>query len=352
MSFFKGHGFFTLLLLALVSPFAWADQALLKNGDRITGSIVKKDGKDLTIKTDQFGVVVVPWDQVESITVNKPLTIVLKDGKTYQGTLATSGGKITVADSKTQTTVTPADITSLRNADEEKAYQRLLHPGWGELWTGTGTFGFAGTLGNSKTLTYTTGLNADRVTRFDKASLYFTVIKASATVDGKNTGTAQAVRGGVSYGHNVSSRLFFRIFNDNEYDKFQNLDFRFVIGGGLGVHAVKTKRSTLDLLAGANYNHASFSTPLTRNSAEAYWGDEYTLKLNASTSLTQSYRMFNDLTNTGDYRVNFDIGLGAKLMKWLSWNLSVSDRYVSNPAPGRKTNDFLYTTGIGITFAR
>jgi hypothetical protein len=62
--------------------------------------------------------------------------------------------------------------------------------------------------------------------------------------------------------------------------------------------------------------------------------------------------MFNDLTNTGDYRINFDIGLGAKIVKWLSWNLSFGNRYVSNPAPGRKTNDFLYTTGIGITFAK
>jgi hypothetical protein len=352
MASFKSNGFSAFLLLVFVSASAWADQLLLKNGDRVTGGIIKKDGKDLTIKTDPFGVVVVPWDQIESITAEKPLAIVLKDGKTYQGTLTMVDRKITVTDSQTQITVPPADIVTLRNADEEKSYRRMLHPGWGQLWSGTGTFGLAGTTGNSKTLTFTTGFNADRVTRTDKTSLYFNTIKASALVTGKNTDTAQAVRGGISYGHNVSSRLFLRIFNDDEYDRFQDLDFRFVTGGGIGVHPVKTKRSSLDLLAGAAYNHASFSTPLIRNSAEAYWGDEYTLKLNAATSLTQSYRMFNDLTNTGDYRMNFDVGLGAKIMKWLSWNLSISDRYVSDPAPGRKTNDFLYTTGLGIAFAR
>jgi putative salt-induced outer membrane protein YdiY len=352
MTSLKSNGVIAFLLLALASMSAWADQVILKNADRLTGSIVKKDGNDLTIKTDGFGVVVVPWDQIESITVDKPIAIVVKDGKTYQGTLTTADGKITVKSPPIQVTVASADIVTLRNADEEKAYQRLLHPGWGQLWSGTGTFGFAGTEGNSKTLTYTTGLNADRATRTDKTSLYFSAFKASALVDGKNNDTAQAVRGGISYGHNVSPRLFLRIFNDDEYDRFQGLDFRFVIGGGVGAHAVKTKRSSLDFLAGAAYNRASFSTPLTRNSAEAYWGDEYTLKLNASTSLNQSYRMFNDLTNSGEYRVNFDIGLGAKIVKWLSWNLSLSDRYVSDPALGRKANDFLYTTGIGITFAR
>jgi hypothetical protein len=115
---------------------------------------------------------------------------------------------------------------------------------------------------------------------------------------------------------------------------------------------VKTGRSRLDLVAGVAYNHSKFSTPLTRKSAELYWGDEYSLKLGGSTTLTQSYRMFNDLTYTGMYRVNFDIGLGTKIFKWLTWNVSLSDRYLSDPAPGRKTNDFLYTTGIGITFAR
>ena len=105
-------------------------------------------------------------------------------------------------------------------------------------------------------------------------------------------------------------------------------------------------------MGGLDFNHSSFSTPLTRNSAEVYWGDEYTYKMNASTSLIQSFRMFNDLTNTGTYRVNFDAGASTKLAKWLNWNVSLSDRYLNHPAPGRKTNDLLYTTGLGITFAR
>ena len=31
---------------------AWGDQVVLKNGDRVSGSLVKKDAKSLTIKTD------------------------------------------------------------------------------------------------------------------------------------------------------------------------------------------------------------------------------------------------------------------------------------------------------------
>ena len=62
--------------------------------------------------------------------------------------------------------------------------------------------------------------------------------------------------------------------------------------------------------------------------------------------------MFNDMSNSGSYRVNFDLGTSTKLSRWLSWNVTLSDRYLNRPAPGRKTNDLLYTTGLGISFAR
>jgi putative salt-induced outer membrane protein YdiY len=341
----------SLLLCVSMAPVR-ADQIVLKNGDRITGAIVKKDGKTITVKTDHFGVVTASWDQVESIRADKPVHVVLEGGKTLQGTLATVEGKVVVAARDTKVDVPPAGITTLRNSDEQKAYERMLHPGWGQLWAGTASLGFAGTAGNAKTLTFTTGVNAARLTNSDKTSLYFNVIKASAMVNGKSASTAQAVRGGVGYNHDVAPRLFVNVFNDYEYDRFQNLDLRFVLGGGLGFHAVKTERSKLDLLGGAGYNHSRFSTPLTRNSAELYWGDEYSWKLSGATSLVQSFRMFNDLTHTGDYRVNFDVGLSTKLARWLNWNVSLSDRYLNHPAPGRKTNDFLYTTGVGVTFAR
>ena len=66
----------------------------------------------------------------------------------------------------------------------------------------------------------------------------------------------------------------------------------------------------------------------------------------------ENYRMFNNLSNTGEFRQNVDVGISAALTKWLTWNASVSDRYLSNPAPGRKRNDFLYTMGLGITVRR
>ena len=349
----RSHNLPWLVVAAgLLSSTAWADQVVMKNGDRVTGTIIKQDGKTITVKTDNFGIVTAPWDKVASLQSDQPVNVVLKDGKTLVGTVASSEGKVEIATKDTKVDVSPGEVTAIRNADEQKAYERLLSPGLLQLWSGGGSLGWAGTEGNAQTLTFTTAFNAARVTNTDKISLYFNVIKASALINGQNASTAQAVRGGIGYNRNVNPRLFVNVFNDYEYDKFQSLDLRFVIGGGFGFHAIKNKRSILDLLGGADYNHSSFSTPLTRSAAEAFWGDEYALKLTGASSLTQSFRMFNNLSDTGAYRVNFDLGLATKIKKWLSWNLALSDRYLSNPVPGRKPNDWLYTTGLGVTFAR
>jgi hypothetical protein len=54
---------FTVLVSLLMST-AWADQVVMKNGDRVTGTIVKQDGKTITIRTNNFGVVTAPGSRL------------------------------------------------------------------------------------------------------------------------------------------------------------------------------------------------------------------------------------------------------------------------------------------------
>ncbi|MFN0104828.1 MAG: DUF481 domain-containing protein [Bryobacteraceae bacterium] len=334
-----------------------ADQIVMKNGDRVTGSIVKKDAKTLTITSEHFGIVTLPWEQVASVTADTPLNVELSGGQTVQGSLATAGDKVEIVAGGTKRTVAPADITAIRDDAEQKAYLRLLNPGWGDVWVINANLGIAGTSGNAKTATFTTPVNATRVTNNDKTTAYFNFIRASATVNGASAATAQAVRGGWGYNRNVHPKMFVTVFNDYEYDRFQNLDLRVVLGGGVGYIAWKGERGRLDLVGGGAWNREKFdplrpAPAFTRNSAEAYWGDDFNYKFNSRISFFENYRMFNNLTNTGEFRQNVDVGIAAALTTWLTWNAAASDRYLSNPVPGRKKNDFLYTMGLGFTIRR
>ena len=318
---------------------------------------MKKDAKTLTFESDVFGTVKLPWSKVQGLTTEKPVFVELPDKQTVMGTLESKGNAVELATSTDVRETTLSDLVAIRNNEEQEDYERLQDPSWAQLWAGTVSLGWAGARGNAKALTFTGGLNAERVTGADKTTATFKMIRAAAVVDGISATTAQAVRGGWGYNRNIAARFVWNSFNDYEYDRFQNLDLRFVLGGGLGYVAWKHERGRLDLQAGGAYDRESFSASETqgafmRDSGETYVGNEFTLKLSAVTSMYQNSRFFSNLTRAGEYRFNGDFGADTKLTRWLTWNISISDRYLSNPVPGRKNHDFLYTTGIGVAFSR
>lgn len=357
------HRLSVFFCLGIVAGLCFADTVTLKNGDKITGKVVKKDGDKLTFKGDLVGEITMSWAAVATLATDEPITVELPGGKTVLGQVATEQEKVAVKAGTSSQTAPLADVKAIRNAAEQRAYERLLNPGIGDLWAGYVDLGYSITRGNARTNTLASAFNAARVTQNDKTILYFNQVNASATINRIAAATARAIRGGWAYNRNISRRTFLNLFNDYEYDRFQNLDLRFVLGGGAGYTAVNSERTRLDLLGGVAYNREKFgpqtsepSVPpvleLVRNSAEAYWGNDFTYKLSGATNLRQSYRMFNNLTYTGAYRINFDLGLATQLRKWLSWQVTASDRFLSNPVPGRQKNDLLLTTGVRVSFAK
>lgn len=347
------HRALLLFVFIFMVRAASADQAILKNGDRVTGKIQKKDGADLVVKSDLFGTVTIPWTAVMQLTSDEPLTVALTDEKTVQGKIAVRDDAVEVATQTGLQSVAVTQVKSIRNADEQKAYERLQHPGILSLWVGDADVGLSLARGNSSTETITTSIKTTRETRNDKIALYFIQIYSQGKLaTGATALTAKSVRGGWAYNRRFSPRTFVNTFNDYEYDAFQGLDLRLVAGAGLGYQAIKKERTELNLASGVSYDRENFTQSLTRNSAEAYWGSSFMARISKSTTMTQSFRMFDNLTDAGEYRLNFDFGTATVLKKWLSWQLTFSDRYLSNPQPGRKTNDVLLTTGLRFTFER
>lgn len=345
------------LAALLFATGAWAaDEVRMKNGDRVTGEIIKKDGETLTIKSVHFGTITLPWAEIENVKAEQTLNVELEDGNTVQATIEGTDGNVRVAAPAETRTVPQAQVVAIRNDEEQRKYERFLRPGPLDLWTVTGSLNVAGAQGNAETFTFTTPFAFARISNSSKTTAYFNSIRASARIDDIDEQTAEAIRGGWAYSRNVTSRMFLNTFNDWEYDKFQALDLRVVLGAGAGLHVWKGERGQLDLQAGGAWNREKFDPApdpvFVRNSAEAYWGNDFQYKLNSRTSITQAFRMFNNLSEGGDYRMNFDAGATTNLTSWLTWSVALSDRYLSNPVPGRKANDILYTTGLGFTFSR
>jgi len=360
--------FVALLVFLGLTPAAFADQITLKNGDHLTGTVVSSDGKTLVLHTEFAGDVTVQLAAITQITTDKPLHVALKSGQTVVGPITTSDGKLEVTPKSGAPVETPADsVASIRNDADQLAYEKALHPGLLEGWKGAAVVGFSLTGGNSQTENLALAFNAARATKDDKLSLYTNAVYGTNQLATPST-TANTEAGGIRYDRNINPRMFGFVSADFSSNALQDLNLRSVGSVGLGYHAIKIDKTTLDFLAGGNFtdeNYTQFttvapvgttpgytySTKLVHNFGALTLGEELMHKLGKTTVLTEKLYFYPNLTETGEYRGTFDLGLVTKISKWLGWQNQFSDVYVSNPPMGRKLNDVVLTTGLNFSFS-
>ncbi|HET9405827.1 MAG TPA: DUF481 domain-containing protein [Candidatus Sulfotelmatobacter sp.] len=356
---------YLVLLVAVFCGRIYADQITLKNGDHLTGKIVKSDGKTIVLHTDAAGDVTLQFSAIQQITTDQDLHVELKNGKTAVGPVTVKDSSLDVA-TRTAGTVesSTSDVAVIRNDAEQAAYDRSLHPGLLHGWNGGINTGFSLARGNSQTENLALAFNAVHPTLNDKITM------AASSIYTKNDLASPGIvanleQGAIRYDHDINPKLFGFVGADFMANALQFLDLRQVYGGGLGFHAIKSATTTLDFLAGVNYTHETYSngpvlttTPLTFQSygktnrfAALTLGEELMHKIHASTVITQDLTFFPDLSNTGEYRMTFNLGTVTKLNKWLGWQNQFGDVYVSNPPVGAKKNDVIFTTGLNVSFS-
>lgn len=361
---------FSLFLFVGLTSALWADQVTLKNGDRLTGTVVKSDGKTLVLHTDAAGNVTLKFDAIQEIKTDQELHVSLKGGKTAVGPVSTSDGKLEVATKTAGTVEAPKDdVTLMRNDAEQLAYDKSLHPGLMHGWNGGANVGFSVARGNSQTENLALAFNAAHPTLNDNIILYATSIDTTNDLATPST-VASLETGGLRYERNVNPRLFAFGAGDFMSNALQFLDLRQVYSGGFGYHAIKSGRTTLDFLGGVNYTHETYSngtevpptppstTPtgifesygVTNRYVALTLGEELNQKLGKSTVVTQNFNFYPNLQQTGQYRGTFNLGTVTKISKWLGWQNQFGDIYVSNPPSGAKKNDVIFTTGLNVSF--
>jgi putative salt-induced outer membrane protein len=344
-----------LLFMSLACTLK-ADTVLMKNGDHLTGTIEHSDGKQLMLKTDYAGEINVQVSAVQEIISTARVFVTTKEKQTIGGRLTMEGTTLKVETSNGGTVqVALEDVTMVRSESEQAIYEHSLHPGFIENWDGAATIGFSLARGNSNTTNLAIGFNAARTTLNDKLLTYATSIYASNNTPGTGGVTANDIRGGARYDHNIGGRAFVFGSADYEYNELQELNLRSIYSTGFGYHAIQQPKMTLDLLLGGNYTRESYSAttisgPFVRNLAGVTIGEDFTRQFGKISSLTEQFYFYPDLSQTGQYRFAFDMGWSTKIRKWLGWQTTASDRFVSDPIPGTLRNDLILTTGLNFSF--
>jgi hypothetical protein len=90
---------------------------------------------------------------------------------------------------------------------------------------------------------------------------------------------------------------------------------------------------------------------LQHKNAEVVVAEELNTKLSNKTTLFErSFALYPSLSSGDNFRSQFDISASTKLKNWLGWQITYSDRYITNPPVGLKGNDQLLSTGVRLTF--
>jgi putative salt-induced outer membrane protein YdiY len=367
-------------IFGLVSSQLFADQVVLKNGDRLTGTVVDSDGKTLTLKSESVGQVQdskfvgevkIQWESIQSITSSQPLAVTSKQGKVVTGNVTTRDSTFEVQTATSGEVGVAKDVvTGVRSQEQQAVYEqetyRKEHPRLRDFWGGTINTGLAIARGNTETLDYNLSAKAVRDAPKNKLSLYGLVLYSNVDCSAPSSKctsinptnptitTANLIGGGGRIDFNLGASGKWFVFGqlDLLHNPFQQLRLRVAPAGGLGLHAIKSDTTTFDLSVGGGLNQEYFTNTPNQTSGEILLSEVLTHKFSKAVTFNEGMFFYPNLTDTGEFRYNLTMGLDTKLTKILSWQITFANIYLSNPPPGTKTSDGVLTTGLSITFGK
>jgi putative salt-induced outer membrane protein len=346
-----------VLIAAFCATAVFADQIALKNGDRVSGKIVNTDDKTVTVKSDLMGEVKVEKAAIVSIRSDEPINVTLKDGKTVVGKVETAGSEVSVVQDGKPIASAPIDsVVAFRDGAAQHAWEReqerVMRARWDDFWSGTVGFSFANTSGNSQTTNLATTALMQRIAGKNKTAVYFAQVYGTQSTTIPRGTIANRIGGGVRQDRDISPKFFLFGNADFAYDQFLDLDLRAVLGGGLGYHVWKAEKGYFDIGAGGAWDHEKFNALIdpVRNSMDFISYEEWSYQPYKKLKLFERFAVYPNLTDPGQYRFNATVTASVPIYKWFEWTVGINNSYLSNPPIGRKTNDFLATTGIAVSF--
>jgi putative salt-induced outer membrane protein YdiY len=208
-------------------------------------------------------------------------------------------------------------------------------------WGRSIEMGLASAQGNSDTLRYDGAIAAARETDDD---FYFLKLagrygESEAVKDTENI-TAEA-----KHQHRLSDRLYHSEDINVLHDRMVDLRYRALGSVSLGRHFIRTERTVLSLEAGPGYvaEHKGGEKDGFLAGRVAQYLE---FLITPTLQVWQSFEYVPDLGNSAVFFINAEAGLETVLFGNLSLLIVAEDRYDSNPAEGKQSNDLITSTSL------
>lgn len=321
-------------LLVVSSPFtaSAADQVELKNGDRLSGTVVKYTGETLVFTTPYAKEIPIAWAEVQSLTTDTPYWVKLSSGEYVSARFVARDDGVHLESEKVESPapVALAEVVTIG-----------IPPG--ARWSADVKASVNGSQGNTETFALGAAAELVRETDDDRLRVGGTIARASQDSEDivKNT------RGYGYYDYHLGEHWDLGGLVTLEYDHFKDLDLRTVIGGGPGYRFIDTKTMLFKVRAGLAYVNENFREEPDRDYVTAVVGDEFRWEISESQSFYQLLDVYPSLENGKDVLLHAEVGFQQTLLANLFLELALIDDFDNDPAEGRKKNDFRYLFSLG-----
>jgi putative salt-induced outer membrane protein YdiY len=171
--------------------------------------------------------------------------------------------------------------------------------------------------------------------------------EVTTTNDTKKMDTnVQNSRAFMEYHRLLNERTYAYLNSEIRNDDIANLDYRLMVGPGMGQSLLKSDTQTLGVELGISYIQEQLAGVKADDYLALRVAEKYELKMSGTAKVWQSFEYLPDFEDFGRYLLNAELGAEAAMNARLSLRIVAQDKYNSEPAVGRKPNDFQLIGGL------
>jgi putative salt-induced outer membrane protein YdiY len=322
-----------------------ADEVLLTNGDRLTGTIVKMTDGKLAFQSPAAGDVTIPVTDVQTLTSVGSVTLVLSDGTVLIRKLrpGQSGQIVIEAEGALGAQVIPLGSVTAINPPPKPEPK----------WTGSISAGLTATTGNTKTEAINASVDVQRRGEKDRMTAGFDYARGKQRDrdTGEDNVTEDWWRTRARYDYFFFPKTFGFMNVRYERDSIAELDRRVVLGGGGGYQFVESEKLNLAGLLGLASLYEKFKNETdSKSEFSAQAGYNLDMQVNDGITILHDLSYFPSLEKFSDYFLTTSGEVRASLMKSMFASFKVIFSYDESPAIGRGSTDVKYMLSVGLTF--
>lgn len=330
---------FFVLLLIVFSHSTFADTVWLKNGDKISGTLVNKITNKVVIKTTYAGDIKLNWADIRSVDTDQTLLMMLSDGSIISGKLVQDEEGLIVIDSDTNTPLINTELEEIQYVNPSKDLT-----GEGYVWSGNINLGATFNSGNSDNQNLQA--NGESIVRGLKNRYTVQGYSYWTKDNGQETQNNTRIRG--QFDHFFSKKWYSYVKNTMENDRFRDIKLRNNLGVGSGYQFYETDQFTLSVEGGLSWIHQDFYEDADSDRGGLHWAVNYNQYL--FDSFVQAFHRHDVLytpSAPSQILLYSQTGLRFPFLLGLNATTQLDYNYDSRPADDRNESDTraLFTIG-------